>query len=77
MLKARQTRRNGYSEIVDGITQGVSGVGYAFSLSQITRVAISFGAINPRLDAARRKQMGELLARECKAWVQARQQAGA
>lgn len=72
LRKAQLTRRNGYAEIVDVITQGVSGVGFAFSLSQITRVAISFGAINPRLAGARRRQMGELLARECTAWVRDR-----
>ncbi len=70
LQKVRATRLQGFSEIVDGITPGVSGVGFAFSISKITKVAISFGAINPRLDATRRQTMGKLLVEECLAWVQ-------
>ncbi|NYT85180.1 IclR family transcriptional regulator [Pollutimonas harenae] len=71
LQKVRHTRQQGFSEIVDGITPGVSGVGYSFSISKITKVAISFGAISQRLDAARRQTMGKLLAEECLAWVRA------
>ncbi|AEC20816.1 IclR family transcriptional regulator [Pusillimonas sp. T7-7] len=69
LQKVRHTRQQGFSEIVDGITLGVSGVGFAFSISKITKVAISFGAISQRLDAARRQTMGKLLADECLEWV--------
>lgn len=71
LQKVRATRLQGFSEIVDGITPGVSGVGFAFSISTITKVAISFGAISQRLDAARRQTMGKRLAEECVAWVKA------
>lgn len=70
LQKVAVTREKGFSEIVEGITPGISGVGYAFSISRITRVAISFGAISQRLDAARRCEMGELLVAECTAWAQ-------
>jgi len=65
---ARTARELGYAEIVDGITPGVSGVGCAFAISKITKVAISFGAISQRLDATRRKAMGRLLVAVCQAW---------
>ncbi len=71
LLHAKAARDQGYAEIVDGITPGVSGVGCAFSISKITKVAISFGAISQRLDAARRQTMGRLLAAECEAWRKA------
>lgn len=69
MRKVDETRRAGFSEIESTITPGVAGVGYAFPLSKITRVAISFGAISARLDEARRKEMGALLIQECKDWM--------
>lgn len=68
LSRAQHTRAKGFAEIVDGITPGISGVGYAFQISDITRVAISFGAITPRLDCARRQAMGELLKKECSEW---------
>ena len=57
----QQTRKAGYSEIVDTITTGVVGVGRTFSASSATLAAISFGAISSRLPAVRRKEMGQLL----------------
>lgn len=72
MRKVEETRQMGYSEIVSSITPGVAGVGYAFTLSRITRVAISFGAISTRLDDHKRKEMGLLLRRECQEWVRQR-----
>jgi len=69
MKAVRQTRSAGYSEIVDTITPGVSGVGVAFPVSELTWVAFSFGAISSRLDAPRRAQMGALLHAECQAWA--------
>lgn len=71
MQRVRGTRQQGFSEIVDGITPGVSGVGFAFSISKIAKVAISFGAISHRLDAVRRQEMGKLLMHECRTWVEA------
>ena len=65
----RQARQAGYATIVDTITPGVSGVGVAFPVSALTWVAVSFGAISSRLDAARRKEMGALLRAECMAWA--------
>lgn len=70
--KCHLTRRNGYASIESTITPGVSGVGYAFSVSAITQVAFSFGAISPRLAGQRRAQMGRLLMEECSAWQQKR-----
>lgn len=70
LQKAQQARKQGFAEIMDGITPGISGVGYAFPISDITRVAISFGAISPRLDGPRRQAMGQLLQKECAAWMQ-------
>lgn len=69
MQAVRQTRKAGHSEIVDTITPGVSGVGVAFQVSELTWVAFSFGAISSRLDAPRRAQMGALLQAECQAWA--------
>ena len=69
MKAVRNTRKTGYSEIVDSITTGVSGVGVAFAVSALTSVAFSFGAISSRLDAGRRTEMGSLLKRECEDWV--------
>lgn len=69
MRKVEETRQAQYSEIISTITPGVAGVGYAFALSKITRVAISFGAISARLDETKRKEMGPLLAQECREWM--------
>ena len=56
-----QTRKAGYADITDTITTGVSGVGRTFAASANTLAAISFGAITPRLPAARKKEMAQLL----------------
>jgi hypothetical protein len=45
----------------------------AFRLSDFTKVAVSLGAISPRLDAQRRKEMGALLKEECDQWVAAKE----
>ena len=57
----RQTRKTGYADITDTLTPGVSGVGRTFAASATTWAAISFGAITPRLPAARKKEMAQLL----------------
>jgi len=69
MKAVKQTRAIGHAEIVDTITPGVSGVGVAFPVSELTWVAFSFGAISSRLDAPRRAEMGALLHAECLAWA--------
>lgn len=69
LQKAQQARAQGFAEIIDGITPGISGVGFAFPISDITRVAISFGAISQRLDTVRRQAMGRLLQKECTNWM--------
>lgn len=68
--KVHQCRIKGYSEMESKITPGISGVGYAFQLSRITHVAISFGAVNSRLNSKRREQLGNLLKNECTEWVE-------
>lgn len=73
MKAVRNAQKTGYSEIVDSITTGVSGVGVAFSVSALTSVAFSFGAISSRLDAVRRAEMGSLLRRECENWARQQQ----
>ena len=57
----KHTRLAGYADIDDTITTGVSGVGRTFAASPTTLAAISFGAITPRLPAARKKEMAQLL----------------
>lgn len=57
----RQTRKAGFSEIIDTLTTGVVGVGRTFSASITTLAAISFGAIAPRLPPGRRKEIGRML----------------
>ena len=57
----RETRRDGYADISDTITTGVSGVGRTFAPSDTTLAAISFGAITQRLSAPRKKEMARLL----------------
>jgi DNA-binding IclR family transcriptional regulator len=56
-----QTRKLGYAEISDTITQGVSGVGCVLKKVAPIQAAISFGAISTRLLPPRRKEMGQLL----------------
>lgn len=73
LARAQQARAKGFAEIVDAITPGISGVGYSFQISDITRVAISFGAISQRLDATRRQVMGDLLRKECDEWLASQQ----
>lgn len=57
----KRTRAAGHADIVDTLTEGVSGVGRTFAASATTLAAISFGAITPRLPPARKKEMAQLL----------------
>lgn len=61
MQAVKLTRKNGYADISDTLTVGVSGVGHTFMASPGTLAAISFGAISQRLPARRKKEMAELL----------------
>lgn len=61
MQAVRRTRATGWSDIVDTLTLGVSGVGATFAASTNTMAAISFGAITPRLPSARKKELAQLL----------------
>lgn len=57
-----RTRRTGYSEMVDTITQGVGGVGAVIpDPAGMPFAAISIAAIKPRMTPARRAELGELL----------------
>lgn len=56
-----RTRRTGYAELVDTVTQGVGGVGAVIPNAGAPFAAISIAAIKPRMGAARRAELGQLL----------------
>ena len=56
-----RTRRTGFSELVDTVTQGVGGVGAVIPDPAAPFAAISVAAIKPRMSAARRAELGQLL----------------
>lgn len=57
-----RTRRLGYSEMVDTVTQGVAGVGAVLpDATGLAFAAISIAAIKPRMTPARRVQLGQLI----------------
>ena len=56
-----RTRRLGFSELVDTVTQGVGGVGAVIPDRGTPFAAISIAAIKPRMSAGRRAELGELL----------------
>ena len=60
----QRTRAAGHADIEDTITVGVCGVGQTFAASATTLAAISFGAITPRLPAARKRELAALLKAE-------------
>lgn len=64
MAAVTRTRRKHYAEIVDTITEGVSGVGCAFALPYGAWAALSLGAISSRMTAARRDELGTLMRKE-------------
>lgn len=62
MAKAiARTRRVGYSELVDTVTEGVAGVGAIIPGGATPFAAISIAAIKPRMGPARRAELGKLL----------------
>lgn len=57
-----RTRRNGYAELTDAVTEGVSGVGAVIPASTGSHFgAVSIASINPRMHPARRAELGQLL----------------
>lgn len=64
LAAVNRSRRKGYAEIVDTITEGVSGVGCAFELPFGASAALSFGAISSRMTASRRDDLGAMMAEE-------------
>lgn len=64
MAAVHRARRKSYAEIVDTITEGVSGVGCAFALPYGASAALSFGAISSRMTASRRDELGAVMVSE-------------
>jgi len=57
-----RTRKYGYSEMLDTVTEGVAGVGAAIpDAGTAPFAAISVAAIKPRMSTARRAELGALL----------------
>lgn len=56
-----RTRRTGYSELIDTVTEGVAGVGAAIPDPTMPFAAISIAAIKPRMTASRRNELATLL----------------
>lgn len=60
-----RTRRLGYAEMADTVTQGVAGVGAAIpDASGLPFAAISIASIKPRMTPRRRAELGQLLLTE-------------
>lgn len=57
----RATRREGYSETINAITYGVTGIGAAISVGNGMQAALSFGAIASRMDPIRSKELSKIL----------------
>ena len=62
LVKAALAR--GISETTDWRTRETSGVGCAFTVSASLRAGISIAAVNSRMSAARRRQLGQWLLQE-------------
>lgn len=56
-----RTRRTGYAELVDTVTEGVAGVGAVIPDRNTPFAAISIASIKPRMSAARRGELAALL----------------
>ena len=60
-----RTRRLGYAEMADTVTQGVAGIGAAIpDASGMPFAAISIASIKPRMTPQRRAELGQLLLAE-------------
>ncbi|VTU21538.1 IclR family transcriptional regulator [Variovorax sp. PBL-E5] len=64
MSLIRAARRSGHAEMVDARTEQTSGVGCAFQLSAHSYAGISIAAINARMPARRRAELGTQLRTE-------------
>jgi len=62
MVKAARAR--GLSETTDWRTRETSGMGCAFTVSPSLRAGLSIAAVNSRMTAARRRQLGQWLMQE-------------
>ncbi|NYT84438.1 IclR family transcriptional regulator [Pollutimonas harenae] len=58
------TRRRGYANTADLVTEGVSGVGMRFELPTGTQAAVSVAAIRSRMPPERKAWIAELIAEE-------------
>ena len=68
LLRAvHHTRAQGWADITDTLTAGVSGVGVTFAAAPGAIAALSFGAITPRLPIGRKRELARLLRQECPA----------
>ncbi|MDB5818490.1 MAG: IclR family transcriptional regulator, partial [Rhizobacter sp.] len=56
-----RTRRLGYAEMLDSVTEGVGGVGAVIPDRNQPFASISIAAIKPRMTVARRQYLGQLL----------------
>ena len=66
-----KTRRLGYAEMVDTVTEGVAGVGAIIpDATETSFAAISIAAIKPRMMAARRAELGQFLIRSLREELQ-------
>ena len=67
----RSTRKSGFAELPDFRSEETNGVGCAFRLSRNSYAGISIAAINSRMPAQRRRELGAQLMREVHpfAWV--------
>ena len=63
----RATRRAGFSEMTDFRTEETSGVGCAFRLSSNSYAGISMAAIDSRMPALRRRELGAQLVQDVQA----------
>lgn len=60
----KAARRQGFSETTDWRTRETSGVGCAFLVSSHARIGVSVAAVNSRMTAARRAEIGALIQAE-------------
>lgn len=56
-----RSRRQGYTDMADTVTQGVAGVGAVIPHAGTAFAAISIAGIQPRMTATRRADLGQLL----------------
>lgn len=62
-----ETRRHGYADTIDLVTDGVSGVGMRFEIATGSQAAISIAAIKGRMTSERKIWIARLIAEELRA----------